>query len=266
MTEHERPHDASGAEEERPPLGPLSRILSVIVSPSEAFADIARHPTWAFILIVTIALSSASIFFLQFRVPNFEGRYKEIVRQKIEEALEKQGAAKPPQEALDRQVEMQTRFFRFLALLPVVAIPIVALFLAGIFFVGLVLLQAETTFKKTFSVVSWSYGVTSSVAALLSILVLALRDPGLLDPTNPESWIATNLGAMLGFSSQKTHPALLAFSTSLDVFTIWFLILASIGFAAISRKLSRRKSAVLVFALWGVWVAGKMVWYTFMGR
>jgi len=244
----------------------MSRTLGLIVSPTETFADIARHPTWAFILIVTIVLSSASIFLLQFRVPNFETRYKELIRQQIEEALEKQGAAKPPQEALERQVEMQARFFRFFALLPVAVIPLVALFLSGVFFLGLVLLQAETTFKKTFSVVSWSYGVTSSVGAILGILVLSLRDPELLDPTKPESWVVTNLGALLGLSAEKTHPALFALATSLDLFTIWFLILASIGFSAISRKLSVRKSAVLVFALWGVWIAGKAAWYAFTMR
>ncbi len=266
MTEQERSHEVSGAGEERPPLGPLSRVFGIIVSPAETFADIARRPTWAFILIVTIVLSSASIFLLQFRVPNFEARYKEFIRQRIEEALERQGAAKPPQEALDRQVERQARLFRFFALLPVAVIPIVALFLAGVFFLGLLLLQAETTFKKTFSIVSWSYGVTSSVGALLGILVLSLRDPELLDPTNPESWVVTNLGAMLGLSPERTHPALFAFTTSLDIFTIWFLILASIGLSAISRKLSVWKSAILVFALWGVWVGGKTAWYAFVMR
>ncbi|MCS6817946.1 MAG: YIP1 family protein [Blastocatellia bacterium] len=266
MTEHEQSHDVLGAEEERPPLGPLSRAIGIIFSPTETFADIARHPTWAFILIVTIALSSAALFLLQFRIPNIETRYKELIRQQIEETLEKRGAAKPPQEALDRQVEMQARLFRFLPLLPVGAIPIVALFLAGVFFLGLLLLQAETTFKKTFSVVSWSYGVTSSIGALLSLIVLSLRDPELLDPTNPEGWVTTNLGAMLGLSAEKTHPALFAFLTSLDIFTIWFLVLAAIGFSAISRKLSVRKSAVLVFALWGVWIAGKAAWYAFTMR
>jgi len=252
--------------EERPPIGPVGRITGILFSPTETFADIARHPTWAFILIVTILLSSASIFLLQFRVPNMEKRYEDILRQKIEEALEKQGAAKPPREALDRQIEMQKRIFRFLPLFPVAVIPLTALVLAGVFFVGLLVLQADTTFKKTFSVVSWSYGVTTSVGALLGLLVLFLRDPALIDPTNPEGWVATNLGAMLGLSPEKTHPALFALSTSLDIFTIWFLILAAIGFSAISRKLPRTKSAILVFALWGVWVVGKVVWYTFTGR
>ncbi len=30
--------------------------------------------------------------------------------------------------------------------------------------------------------------------------------------------------------------------------------------------LSRTKSAVLVFVLWGVWVAGKVAWYTYTAR
>ncbi len=272
MGEQERPLEGPNPNEgmpepreERPHIGPAGRIAGVLFSPTETFGDIARYPTWAFILIVTIILSSASIFLLQFRIPNLERRYEELIRQRIEEALEKQGAAKPPKEALDQQVEVQKRIFRFLPLFPIAVIPLVVLVLAGVFFVGLLVLQADTTFKKTFSVVSWSYGVTTSVGALLSLLVLFLRDPAVIDPTNPEGWVATNLGAMLGLSLEKTHPALFALSTSLDVFTIWFLILAAIGFSAISRTLSRTKSAILVFTLWGVWVAGKMAWYTFTG-
>ena len=266
MSEHERPPEGMGQSEERAPLGPLGRIVGLIFSPTETFADIARHPTWAFILIVTIVLSSASLFSFQFRVPNLERRYEELVRQKIEETLERQGAAKPPQEALDRQVQVQKRIFQLLPLLPIGAIPIVALFLAGVFFLGLLLLQAETTFRKTFSVVSWSYGVTSSLGALLTLIVLWLRDPELIDPTNLEGEVVTNLGAMLGLSVQKTHPALFALATSVDIFTIWFLILTASGFSAISHKLSRTKSAILVFVLWGVWVAGKVAWYTYTAR
>lgn len=264
MMEHERPQSAAGSEQEHPPLNPLRRVVGMILSPGEIFADINRHPTWAFILILAVVLSSASVFLMQRRVPNLEQRYGELIRQKIEETLEKQGAARPPEEALTRQVEMQKRIFRFLPLFPIAVVPLAALFLAGVFFLGLLLLQAGASFKKTFSVVSWSYGVTSSLGALLSILVLFLRDPELIDPTSSEGWVATSVGTMLGLSPEKVHPALFALLTSLDVFTIWFLILITIGFSAISHKLSRTKSAILVFALWGVWVAGKMAWYTFM--
>jgi len=48
-------------------------------------------------------------------------------------------------------------------------------------------------------------------------------------------------------------------ASSLDLFTIWFLVLLTIGFASVvgfgPKRISTWKTAALVFGVWGAWAA-----------
>ena len=77
----------------------------------------------------------------------------------------------------------------------------------------------------------------------------------MLDPENP---VATNLAAFLPDDSAKW---LVALCKSLDIFTIWTLILIASGFAAVNpKKLKGAKSYVIVFSVWGALVLVKTLW------
>jgi hypothetical protein len=54
---------------------------------------------------------------------------------------------------------------------------------------------------------------------------------------------------------EGTSSFLKALAGSFDLFTIWLLILLSIGLAAIagSRKIKTGKTATIVFGLWFLW-------------
>ena len=54
---------------------------------------------------------------------------------------------------------------------------------------------------------------------------------------------------------------------SLDIFTIWILILLSIGLASIagSRKITTGKTATVVFGFWAVFVLIKVGWAAAFG-
>jgi hypothetical protein len=66
--------------------------------------------------------------------------------------------------------------------------------------------------------------------SLLYILILYLKVPGTVDLENP---IATNVGAFLPESTPK---ALMSLAQSIEVFSIWTMLLLSIGFTAVSPK------------------------------
>lgn len=249
-------------EEERPPTGPFQRLIGVIFSPGETFADINRKPTWAFALLVAIVASMGSAFLIRARVPNLEQRMEEIMRQQIERQLEQQGAPTGPvaQRQIEQAVSLNRKLFKFLPLFSIVTVPIAAVLVAGVFFLVLLMIQADTTFRKTFSITSWSLMATTLVSNVAMAIVLFLRDPTSIDPTSPQGILATNLGAMLGLSSKTTNSVVYATATSLDVFTIWFLILMVLGIEAISRKMSRMKAGVIAVILWCVWVGIKILW------
>jgi hypothetical protein len=45
----------------------------------------------------------------------------------------------------------------------------------------------------------------------------------------------------------------------MDVFTFWVLALLAIGYAA-AAKVTRKKAAILILSLWGLFVLGKAGW------
>jgi hypothetical protein len=249
-------------EEERPPIKPFHRLMGVIFSPGETFADINRRPTWAFALLVAIVVSMGSAYLIRARIPDLEQRLETTMRRQIEERLEQQGA--PTGEVAERQIEqalsLNRKIFKFLPLLTIVTVPLGALLIAGVFFLVLLMVQADTTFRKTFCVTSWALMATSLASNVAMAIVVLLRDPTSLDPTSPQGVLATSAGALLGLSPKTTHPLVYAIATSLDVFTIWFLILMVLGIEAISRKMSRMKAGIIAAVLWGVWVGIKVLW------
>src|SRR6185295_568507 len=158
-------------------------------------------------------------------------------------------------------------FAKFTPIIAVVGTPIFYLVLAGIFALGMMFIQAKTTFKKILSVVAWSGAVTALIATIVTIIALLLQDKESLagiDPTKSSGIVPTNVGAFLPSDSS---PIIMAIASSLDIFSIWYLILLSIGLAAIAgaRKITTSKTGGLVFGLWAVFVLIKVVWASLFG-
>jgi hypothetical protein len=113
---------------------------------------------------------------------------------------------------------------------------------------------AEAKFSQSLAIAAHTL-VVGIVSTPIFLLVLFLRPPGTVDPNNP---VATNLAAFLPEESAKW---LVALCKSIDIFTIWTLILIAIGFAAVNpRKLKGSKSYVIVFSVWGALVVVKVLW------
>jgi hypothetical protein len=131
---------------------------------------------------------------------------------------------------------------------------IVYLILAGIFMLLYLLMQAHLKFKKALSVTIWGVAPASIVQQILCIFILFLKEPYTVESTS--GIVMSNLGFAI---DSKAHPALHSLLASLDIFSIWMIILLSIGFAAISdKKLTRGKAATGIVILWAIFVLGRM--------
>lgn len=240
--------DAAAPPPEQEParLGPVERLIGTIFSPGETFADINRKPTWLVPVLIAIVLSIGFSLFFQWRV-NLD--YEQLVRDQIKKATEARGQQMPSEEVVQQQVAV-TRVISRVA--PVVYPPIFCFIIAGIFALGMMLMSAQTTFKKILSVSAWSNTATSLIYCIVAAASLMVRDPTTVDPTQPGGIAATNLGAFIPVESS----GLRAMLGAIDIFTIWFLILLSIGFAAISgtKRMTASKTGTLVFGLWAVWL------------
>src|SRR5262249_39495528 len=104
--------------------------------------------------------------------------------------------------------------------------------------------------------VAWSSCVTGLIGAIVIAASLMIRDEESLKSINlsrPGDIAPTNLGAFL--PSTVSAP-IKAVAGNIDVFSIWYLILLTIGFAAIAgtRKIKTAQPGKVVFGLWFIWL------------
>jgi len=214
-------------------------------------------------MIIAIATVLASTFFFQWRVhPDWDS----IMRNQIKKRMERSNQSLT-EEQMQQQVAFSKSIAKFFPIIGAIVTPIMYVILAGIFALGLMFIQAKTTFKKILSVVAWSSASIGIVATVVTMASLMVRDEeGLrsIDPTQSAGIVPSNLAAFL---SATASPVIKSVAGSLDIFTIWILILLSIGFASIagSRKIKAGNTATVVFGFWAVYVLLKIGWAAAFG-
>ena len=229
-------------------ISPFGRVIGVFFSPKATFEDLARKPSWILPILLTTVLSVISVVALNQRM-----NWRDYIVQQMEKNPR---AAQLSADQKQQQAETAAKF--------TVAIVYASGFLAPICFaliVGLVmwgaynlLAGAGARFSQAFSIVAHA-GLLGIVSTPLFLLVLFLRPPGTVDPENP---LATNLAALLPEESAKW---LLALCKSIDVFSLWTLILIAIGFAAVNaKKLKGAKSFTIAFSVWAAFVVCRVGW------
>lgn len=233
-------HEAAVEEPAR--LGPFARLTGTLLSPGETFADVNRKPTWVVPLVITILCSIAFMWFLL-------SHFEEGWRQFMQKAIEGQSGATPSAQDLDRAFTISKWSYLIFAGVGAVALMLAT---AGILSLGMMLMQAKTTFRKVLSVVSWSWAVTGLIQVAVTIASVLYRGSEATSGFNPQdmgSLSATNLGA---FMPDGTAAFIKGLASAFDVFSIWFLILLTIGLAAVSgsRKIKSSSVAPMVFGLW----------------
>jgi hypothetical protein len=251
------------APEEPARLGPFARLTGTLFSPGETFEDVNRKPTWIAPMLIAVVTVLASTFFFQWRVhPDWDS----IMRTQIKKRMERTNQSLT-EEQMQQQVAFGKTIAKFSPLIAVVVTPILYVILSGIFALGLMFIQAKTTFKKILSIVAWSFTATAIVQTIVTMASLMVRnEEGLrsIDPTQPAGIVPSNLAAFL---PSETAAVIKSLAGSIDIFTIWFLILLTIGFAAIagSRKITTGKTGTVVFGFWLVFVLIKLGWAAAFG-
>jgi len=237
----------TGGDELQPPRSFWSRWIGVYFSPGEAFQDIARKPDFIFPLLVTV-ISAVGITETMLAKLGIE----RIMRNAM--VMGGQAAKMSPeqiQQAVDQGKGVGGIMAHvFGALGPPIYLLIVAV-------VGLVLVNAifgsPISFKKAFSVTCYA-NLTGFIAGLMMLAMILFGDPEDFNPNNPSP---TNVGFFL--NPLETSKPLLAFASSIDIFTIWFVVLLGIGFSqATGGKVKALTIFLVYFGLWMVWVLGKV--------
>jgi hypothetical protein len=220
----------------------------VCFSPGKTFEDIVRKPSWLLPIVLTTLLSVVVSVAINQRI-----NWREFMSQQIEKSPR---AANLSAEQKQQQIEAGAKFtppFTYAVgfLGPILGLLIISLVLWG----GYSLLGgASTNFTTSMAITAHAF-LTSLISSPLLILTLYLKDPGTVDLENP---LASNIAAFLPDESAKW---LVALCKSIDVFSIWTMILLAIGFAATSpKKLKGSKPYMIVFGLWAAFVVCRVGW------
>jgi len=236
------------AAEPQASISPIGRIIGVLFSPKPTFEDIAKSPSWLLPVLISTILGIAATVAMNQRV-----NWRDYIVQQIEKSPR---AANLTPEQKQQQAEVSAKVTVYVVYgVGVVGSICFAVIVGAVMMLAYNLLGgADAKFSQALAIAAHTL-VVGIVSTPIFLLVLFLKPPGTFDPDNP---VATNLGAFLPEESAKW---LVALCKSIDIFTIWTLILIAIGFAAVNpRKLKGSKPYVIAFSVWGALVVVKVLW------
>ena len=207
-------------------LSEPARLLDVFIAPSATFTDLRRSAAWWAPFLISVVVSVIFVAVVDQKV----GFSKVVENQfraqpKQAERIERLPADQREQ-AMQRQVSVTKAISYGFSMLMLIWYVMVALVLLATLKFGF---SADVKFKTLFALVIYS-SLPGILKALLSMLSLVAGVSG--DAFTFQNPVATNPGY---FIDPASSPVLYSLLTSLDVFTIWTLVLAAIGITCISK-------------------------------
>ena len=226
----------------QPALSEAERVIDTFVAPSSTFTDLRRSSNWLVPAVLLIISTVALVWAADMKVGFHKIVDNQLVLQpKQAEALDK---LSPEDRAkkMDTVIKVNRIISYFSPVIVLVYLIIVAAVLLGTFNFGL---GAELRFNQCIAVTMYT-SLPGIIKALLAIVVILLGATGNFTFQNP---IASNLSGLVDPTSHFLYTLLL----SIDVFTIWTLVLAGIAFSCLT-KVSRGTCLAVVFGWWLVFI------------
>lgn len=221
----------------------FGRVIGVLIGPEKTFRSIAERPTWAVPLILLVLLGAGVGWVVGQRMD-----FEQSIRQEMADRGEKMS-----EEQIQKTVEMTEKFGWAFTTAPALLSPVIYLLIGLIFMVALRLAGSEIGFAQSFSVTLYAM-MPWMIHGLLSLPLILRLDT--IDPTTMQQGgvLMSNLAALAPEGSGKVLLALLA---SLDLFSLWTLVLLTIGFRVVGR-VSTTAAAGVSITLWLLYLAGKL--------
>jgi hypothetical protein len=196
-------------------LSIVQKAIGVFFSPNESFQVIDRKPDWIFPLVVIIILT---LVFTMITLPYTLPEQMQKQRAKLEE----RGMA---DDDIDRAMETGEKMGKIMAPVGVIiGVPIALLLFTLItWFVGNVLLGGQTTFKKMFSVYTYSSLIGTFGLLIRSVIIFVKKTADI------------HFSLALLLPQEQSETFLYKFLKAFDVFSIWQYAVLAIGFAIIYK-------------------------------
>lgn len=237
----------SGAE----PSGPvgfgeaLARIGRVLVAPGPAFASLRARPSYAVLLILLAALGSGMAMLVDSRLDL--GTFREMMEKQsvpaaeIEQAMENKLHPSAGQRVISTIASLGQTVVLFVAT-------------AGLLFGLARAFGSELAFRQALSVTLHGLEPLYLVAALLSLPVLLSKESISLMEPMVNGFLLSHLGAL---ASDGAGPVAHAALASVDLFSIWSILLLVLGFRIVGG-LSKGAAIGVVMITWLIGVGIKL--------
>lgn len=234
----------------------VQRLVGAVFTPAETFRKIRERPTWGAVLILFLVLGGAAGYVAIQRID------PEMQRAEVRQQLEKRGLEGDELDrAAERATQVTQRFGPVLAVVGLVIGVIAYLLIALVLWLGLRLAGGEMTFVQGFS--ATLHGLIPVQALKALVLIPVLLSVHSVDPRALQSGaiLQSNLGFL---APEGASRALVALLSSIDVFSLWSVVLLVLGMSIVAR-VSRSTSTLVVVGGWVVLVAAKVGWWSLFG-
>jgi hypothetical protein len=241
MSDYQYPVVPAAAVETGPGLSQIQRVIYTFTAPSKTFDDIRdRNRSWWLPFLLVVVFVYIFFFAVTTKVTwtqVAENNAKMSTRQT--EQLDKL----PPDQRATQIKYIAYGTEGFFAATPILAI-IFQLIIAGVLMATINFgFGGKATFSEVFSV-CWYAGLPGLLKFILGTLALFVG-------IEPEAFKLNNFdGTNLGYYlPAETSKPLLALATSIDILTIWSIVLTAIGLAIVA-KTKRSSGYIAVFGWW----------------
>ena len=227
--------------DDQPRTGVVGRIFGTFFSPGATFASVCNSSTWVDWVAPLAITAIIGIVAAQQAGPIAMQEGIDRQREKIEQntALSEDQKKK----SLEGLEKAQTMGMGKIALVtaPVAALATLAI-LAGIYLgIANFLFRGTGSYLKAMAVTAYAGLIHSLEAVVLTPLIVMKNTANIV------------MGPALFLPQEQQHTWAYRLASGVDLFTIWYLVVVSIGVGAISGVSSKRVGSV-IFPLWLIWV------------
>ena len=238
-------------------LSQWQRVANIFSAPSRTFEDIKRGNTswWMPLLILAV------VAYALFAVVSVKIGMQQVVDNQMHlnpTAEERLAQAPPEQREMANKISLYATEGAFIAN-PVLTIAMLALGSLGLW--GTINFGFGGRARYGSILAVWFYSILpSTIKSLLGMIVIFAGEAP--ESFNLKNFAPTNAGAFL--NPVDTNHILYALASSLDIVTIWTLVLLGMG-TAIVAGVKRGSGYIAVFGWWAIFVLIQIGWAAAVG-
>jgi len=220
-----------------PGLSEPQRLMNTFFAPSKTFTDIRRNASW-WVPLLLISIFSISFFVMIDKKVGFEQVARNMLANN--KAIQQLDPAQQEQAYARTAIGLKVGEYAAPVFILIYVLIIAAVLMATFNF----MMDAQVSFGQSMAIVmyGWLPGILS---AILAMFALAFGDVEGFRMDNP---IGTNPAHFM--DPATTSKFLYAMLTSIDVISIWMIVLIGMGFALNAKKKISTGSAIATVGVW----------------